>query len=194
MKRRRTIIVPIWLALSLLAVESPAQQIPRQAPEFTALTAASKPMQLNQFRGKPLVVEFFLTECPHCQETAQVLERLYKEYRARGLQVVAVAFNQDAQARLPGLVKKLNLSFPVGTAPQMSVFQHLQLSFTKRYSVPFLAFIDGGGVIRAQFTGDDAFFKDTEANMRSNIEVLLKRGTPSGMGTVPPAKLSQKKR
>lgn len=36
MKRRRTIIVPIWLALSLLAVESPAQQIPRQAPEFGA--------------------------------------------------------------------------------------------------------------------------------------------------------------
>ncbi|MCL4487763.1 MAG: TlpA family protein disulfide reductase [Chloroflexi bacterium] len=194
MKRRRTMNVLIWLAVSLLAAVSPAQQIPRQSPDFTALTAAGKPLQLNQFRGKPLVVEFLLTECPHCQETAQVLERLQKEYRARGLQVIAVAFNQDAQARLPGLVKKLNLSFPVGSASQLSVFQYLQMSFTRQYSVPFLAFIDGSGVIRAQFTGGDAFFKDTEGNMRSNIEALLKRGTPSGTGTAPPAKLPQKKR
>lgn len=152
-------------------------------------------MKLNQFRGKPLVVEFFLTECPHCQETAQVLEELYKEYRARGLQVVAVAFNQDAQARLPGLVKELNLTFPTGTASQLSVFsEYLQLSFARRYSVPFLAFVDGSGVIRAQFTGDDAFFKGAEANIRSNIEALLKRGAPSGAGTAPPAKLPQTKR
>ncbi len=39
--------------------------------------------------------------------------------------MIAVAFNQDAQARLPGLVKKLNLSFPVGSASQLSVFQYL---------------------------------------------------------------------
>ncbi len=194
MKRRQTINVLSWLALSLLAAVAPAQQIPRQSPEFTVLTAAGGPLQFNQFRGKALVVEFFLTECPHCQETAQVLERLQQEYRARGLQVIAVAFNQDAQARLPGFVKKLNLSFPVGTATQMSVFQYLQLSFARQYSVPFLVFMDGSGVIRAQFTGDDAFFKGTEANMRSNIEALLKRGAPSGTGTAPPAKSPQKKR
>jgi thiol-disulfide isomerase/thioredoxin len=194
MMRRRTISVLIWLAVSLFAAVSPAQQIPRQSPEFTVLTAAGRPLQFNQFRGKALVVEFFLTECPHCQETAQVLERLQQEYRARGLQVIAVAFNPDAQARLPALVKNLNLSFPVGTASQLSVVQYLQLSFARQYSVPFLAFIDGSGVIRAQFTGDDAFFKGTEANMRSNIEALLKRGTPFGTGTAPPAKLPQKKR
>lgn len=193
MKRRRIINVLIWLAGSLFVAVSSAQQIPRQSPDFTALTVAGKTLHLNQFRGKPLVVEFLLTECPHCQETAQVLERLQQEYRARGLQVVAVAFNQDAQARLPGFIKKLNLSFPVGSASQMSVFQYLQMSFTKQYSVPFLAFIDGSGVIRAQFTGGDAFFKDIEANMRSSIEALLKNATPSGTSAASPAKRPRKK-
>ena len=192
--RRRTIDVLIWLALSLLAAVAPAQQVPRKSPEFKALTAAGRPLQFDQFRGKALAVEFLMTECPHCQDTAQVLERLQQEYRARGLQVIGVAINPDAQAKLPGLVKKLNLSFPVGTASHLSVFQYLQLSVVRQYSVPFLAFIDGSGVIRAQFTGDDAFFKDTEANIRSNIEALLKRGTPSGTGTAPPAKLPLKKR
>jgi peroxiredoxin len=193
MKRRRTVNVLSCLAVSLLAAVSPAQQIPRQSPDLTALTAAGKPLQLNQFRGKPLVVEFLLTECPHCRETAQVLERLSKEYRARGLQVIGVAFNQDAPAKLPELAKNLNLSFPVGSASQMAVFKHLQLSFARQYSVPFLAFIDGSGVIRAQFTGGDAFFKNTEANMRSNIEALLKQGAPSGTGTVPRARLPRAK-
>ncbi|MCL4489274.1 MAG: TlpA family protein disulfide reductase [Chloroflexi bacterium] len=172
----------IWSAVCLGPALLHAQQIPRQSPALTVLTAAGKPLQFDQLRGKAVVVEFFLTECPHCQQTAQVLERLHQEYRPRGLQVVAVAFNQDAQARLPGFIKKMNLSFPVGFDTQMSVFKYLQLSFARRYLVPFLAFIDASGVIRAQFTGDDAFFLNTEGNVRANIEALLKRAAPSSPG------------
>ncbi len=194
MKRFRTIPSLSWLALSLFPALLLAQQVPRQSPDFTVVTTAGKPLRLSEFRGKALVVEFLLTECPHCQETAQVLEKLQREYRARGLQAIAVAFNPDGPARLPALVKKLNLSLPAGTASQLSVFQHLQLSFMKQYSVPFLAFVDGNGVIRAQFTGDDSFFKNTEANMRSNIEALLKRGSAPGPEAAPESKKLQKKR
>jgi len=151
-------------------------------------------LKLSEFRGKALAVEFLLTDCPHCQETAQVLEKLQRQYRARGLQAIAVAFNPDGPARLPELIKKLSLSFPAGTAPQLSAFQYLQLSFMKQYSVPFLAFVDGNGVIRAQFTGDDPFFKNTEASMRSNIEALLKRGSASGAVGPPESKKLQRKR
>ena len=179
MKQKRIITVLSWLALGFVPAALPAQQVPQQSQEFTALTTAGAPLRLSQFRGKALVVEFFLTECPHCQETARVLDKLQWEYRARGVQVIGVAFNPDAPARLPELVKKLNLSFPTGTASQLSIFQFLQLSFTRQYSVPFLAFIDSSGIIRAQFTGDDNLFKNSEPGIRSNIEALLRRGSTS---------------
>lgn len=194
MKRRRAMASLSWLALCLFPAVLSAQQVPRQSPEFTVVTTVGRVLKLGEFRGKALAVEFLLTDCPHCQETAKILEMLQREYRARGLQAIAVAFNPDGPARLPELVKKLSLSFPAGTASQLSVFQYLQLSFMKQYSVPFLAFVDGSGVIRAQFTGDDPFFKNTEASMRSNIEALLKRGSASAAVGPPESKKLQKKR
>jgi cytochrome c biogenesis protein CcmG/thiol:disulfide interchange protein DsbE len=194
MKPHRTMPFMIWFAMSLVPATLSAQQVPRQSAEFTVVTTVGKALRLSDFRGKALVVEFLLTECPHCQETAQVLEKLQRQYRARGLQAIAVAFNPDGPAKLPELIKKLSLSFPAGTASQLSAFQYLQLSFMKQYSVPFLAFVDGNGVIRAQFTGDDPFFKNTEANMRSNIEALLKRGSAPGPEAAPESKAVRKKR
>ena len=193
MKQQQIITALSWLSLSFFTATLPAQQVPRQSQEFTALTTGGAPLQLSQFRGKTLVVEFFLTECPHCQETASVLDKLQREYRARGVQVIGVAFNADAPARLPELVKRLNLSFPTGTASQLSIFQFLQLSVTRQYSVPFLAFIDSGGTIRAQFTGGDDLFKNAEAGIRSNIEALLRLSPASGAGAASAAKQHKKK-
>lgn len=179
MTRRCVCSALTCIMLSSFAASSFGQQLPRPAPEFTAMTSAGKPLQLSHFRGKALVVQFFLTECPHCQEAARVIERLQRKYRARGLQAIAVAFNQDARSKLPGFVRNTNLTFPVAFASQLAVFQYLQLSVTKQYSVPFLAFVDRSGVLRAQFTGGDDFFRDTDVNMQSNIESLLKYGVPS---------------
>lgn len=158
------------------------------------MTTVGAPLRLSEFRGKALVVEFLLTEGPHCQETARVLEKLQREHRARGLQAIAVAFNPDAPAKAPELIKKLGLSFPAGTASQLSVFQYLQLSFMKQYSVPLLAFVDRNGVLRAQFTGDAPFFTNTEASMRSNIDALLNRGSAGGTAAASESKSPQRKR
>ncbi|POO76435.1 hypothetical protein C1T30_43195, partial [Bacillus sp. MBGLi97] len=85
------------MAVASFASSSSAQQIPRSAPEFTARTASGQPLQLSQFRGKPFIVQFLLTDCPHCQDTVRVRERLQKESRSRGLHAIAVAFDRDAQ-------------------------------------------------------------------------------------------------
>jgi hypothetical protein len=41
--------------------------------------------------------------------------------------------------------------------------------------MPQLVFIDRKGIVRAQYPGDDKFFKEAEeTNMRNQIEALLK--------------------
>jgi hypothetical protein len=40
--------------------------------------------------------------------------------------------------------------------------------------VPHLVFIDRKGVIRAQYPGSDKFYENEEANIRKEIEALLK--------------------
>lgn len=45
-----------------------------------------------RFAGKPVLVAFMGTWCPNCNDEAPVLKELYATYRARGLEVVSLAF------------------------------------------------------------------------------------------------------
>jgi ribosomal protein L20A (L18A) len=57
--------------------------------------------------------------------------------------------------------------------------------------MPQLVFIDRKGIVRAQYPGDDNFFKEAEeTNMRNQIEALLKDAgaTKSASSKKPAAK------
>jgi thiol-disulfide isomerase/thioredoxin len=45
-----------------------------------------------RFAGKPILVAFMGTWCPNCNDEAPVLKELYATYRARGLEIVSLAF------------------------------------------------------------------------------------------------------
>jgi hypothetical protein len=54
-----------------------------------------------------------------------------------------------------------------------------------------MVFIDRKGVIRAQYPGSDKFYENEEANMRKEIEALLKE--PGGAPAKPAGKKATKK-
>jgi len=129
---------------------------------------------LSQHRGKVVLLMFFMTTCPHCQTTSQLIERLSREYGPRGFQPLAVAFNANADTLVPEFVRTYGLTFPVGYDQRDPVYAYLGRQATQRTFVPILTFIDRKGVIRNQYFGDDAFFQNQEANIRALVEQLLR--------------------
>lgn len=178
-------------ALATLAAFSLAgAQVPRPAPEFAVKLANGQQLLLSQYRGKVVALEFLLTTCPACQDASRLLNRLYKEYGPRGFQPIGVAFNDMAMMLVPDYIKDLGLNFPVGVGTRESVMDFLQHSPILRMLVPQLVFVDRKGVIRAQYSADDPFFRDKEKNMRTQIEALLAEpsaGAP-GRKNAPPVK------
>jgi len=79
---------------------------PRMAPQ----AAASKEMPvidlegykklLADHRGKPLLVTFWATWCEPCREEYPLVNQLAKEYAAKGLVVVGVDMDDDAEMSL----------------------------------------------------------------------------------------------
>jgi thiol-disulfide isomerase/thioredoxin len=75
-----------------------------------------------RFRGRVVVLTIGGTWCPNCRDEAPFLTELYKEFHARGLEVVGLFFENDAD---PSVVR-----------PRI-------LSFITRYEVPFPILVSG---------------------------------------------------
>lgn len=65
---------------------------------FTDLDGKSHSMQ--DYKGKPLLVIFWATDCPACVQELPELKAIYKEYVPKGLEVVSVALAHDKPEHL----------------------------------------------------------------------------------------------
>jgi cytochrome c biogenesis protein CcmG/thiol:disulfide interchange protein DsbE len=83
------------LALALGAASAPALDRGAPAPQFE-LAGKDGAVQLAQFRGKLVYVDFWASWCGPCRQSFPWMNEMQARYGARGLQVVGV--NLDAKA------------------------------------------------------------------------------------------------
>lgn len=168
---RTVVFATLLLACSGAA---PCAQVPRPAPEFVIHTVPGGQSPLSAYKGKPLVLAFLSTTCPHCQRFVPTLNQAYREYGPKGLQVTAAAFNPMANMYLPDFVKQFRPEFPMGWSMREAVEKFLEHSPMFQLYVPIVVAIDRSGVIREQHTGDSAFFENEAVNLKGMVERLLK--------------------
>ncbi len=164
------------IAFFLLAVASLclSQQPPRQAPEFAIHRPGAPDLKLSAYRGKSVILAFLNTGCSHCQHFAQQLAVYQKEYGPKGVQVLAVVFDKDAQGQLATFRDKYVQGFPLGYSDEATVMKWLDQPLEQGYFVPIVAFVDRRGMIEGQHMGDDNLFQDPDANIRHAIDRMLK--------------------
>ncbi|MBI4597528.1 MAG: TlpA family protein disulfide reductase [Candidatus Omnitrophica bacterium] len=66
---------------------------PVAAPDFNLQQLDGGTVTLSQFRGQIVIIEFWATWCQPCRFTLPSLEKIYQQYRSRG--VVVLLANQD---------------------------------------------------------------------------------------------------
>jgi peroxiredoxin len=179
----RKLLVFVAVAGSLFAATAPtpakAPVVPRKAAEFVFNNVDGQQKLLSMYKGKTIVLALMFTTCPHCQKVAQVLSVVQKEYAAKGVQVLGAVFDKDAASRAQQFKSSLSLNFPLGYSEQPQVLEFLQLPPNDPYFVPILVFIDRRGMVRSQYVGDDTFLSHQEANIRAEIDKMLKAGAPA---------------
>lgn len=149
---------------SLLAPAQKPLSIGTKAPDFTLATVDGKKYTLSQFRGHPVLLEFFAVWCPHCQNMAPVIEGVSGQYKSQGLQVFSVLASPYGRNYDSSGGSDLSLA----TASDMRWFQSnyavqhpllVDPKFTATntygaYSYPTLYVIDGKGIIRYTSYGE----------------------------------------
>jgi peroxiredoxin len=70
-----------------------------------------------QFRGKVVIVSIAGSWCPNCHDEAPFFTELYKKYHAKGLEIVALSFEEEAQlkdpVRLRAFIKRYGIDYTV---------------------------------------------------------------------------------
>jgi thiol-disulfide isomerase/thioredoxin len=165
-------IFALLLGVSLLA---PGGEVLRKAPELSFALPGKGPQLLSQYRGKVVALEFIYTTCPHCQAASKVMTKYQQEYGARGLQVLDIAVNPNADLLVENFSKEYQVGFPVGwmSPDQMAAFMGFG---SARFVVPQLVMIDRKGMIHYQTPAQEDENWDKlmkEDAIRQHIEELL---------------------
>jgi peroxiredoxin len=166
--------------------------LPRKAPEITIVEPSGNKIPLSSYKGKVVVLALVSTICPHCQKECEMLTQLYSEMKPKGVQMAAIAFNDNAAVLVPGFIRDHGVMFPVGSAKQETVLDFLGFSVMDRYNVPQVAVIDKKGMIRAQ-SGPmgDTNLQDM-AFLRNLINNLASEGAATSGKAAPTAKTAAK--
>lgn len=91
------------------------------AKDFQVATPDKGQLRLSDFKGKVVFLNFWATWCKPCEEEMPAMERLYQQYRDRGLVVLAISADAEGAPVVAPFVKRHKLTFPIGLDPKMNV-------------------------------------------------------------------------
>jgi peroxiredoxin len=83
----------------------------RQHLDFTLTDLDGKSWTLRQLAGKIVVVNFWATWCPPCRKEMPDLDAIYKDFRSKGLVILAIG--DEDRAKVVSFLAEHKVSYPV---------------------------------------------------------------------------------
>ncbi len=169
-----------WKAITRIAVVGAAACLAGTADQrpvrpFEAVSFDGRPVSLDLLKGKPAVIMFFSTDCPHCQQTAQVVDPIYQQLRGRGFEMVGLSLNPTDNAGLRSFASRFGATFPLALSSRAEFSRIAGVSVMTRIYYPYLLFVDGDGAIREEHQGSErAWFDNLESNFRAAVANLTR--------------------
>jgi thiol-disulfide isomerase/thioredoxin len=119
----------------------PRPPIPAVVPAITLPGLDGKPRSLEQFRGKPILINFWATWCEPCRREIPLLLRLRRERAASGLEVVGIAIDSPDAVRQYAATHGMDYPVMVGEDGGLAAVT----AFGMDTVLPFSVFADQSG-------------------------------------------------
>jgi thiol-disulfide isomerase/thioredoxin len=127
-----------------------ARKVPERIPDLALPDPQGVIHRLSQWKGRPLVVNFWATWCEPCRREIPLLKTLRHERARDGLQIVGIAI--DLRDSVRKYVAERGMDYPVLVAQQGGL--EAAGAFGMDTVLPFSVFADGSGRVIALKVGE----------------------------------------
>ena len=160
-----TTILGFILTTVLLVAGCSSQAPPgtELAPDFQLPNLEGQSISLSDFRGEPVLVNFWASWCGPCIYEMPFIQEVYEEWSGQGLVVLAIN-KGESLSTAKDFMQSGNFSFPV----LLDINQYVALEYNVR-SIPTTFFIDKDGIIQAIKVGPFLSKADIENSLSKII-------------------------
>jgi len=141
----KTVILGLILSTVLLVAGCSSQDNAGGglAPDFQLPDLEGQSISLSDFRGEPVMVNFWASWCGPCRIEMPFIQEVYEEWSGQGLVVLAIN-KGESLSTVNDFMQSGNYSFPV----LLDISQDVALEYSV-WGIPRTFFIDEDGIIKA---------------------------------------------
>ncbi|WP_425456436.1 redoxin domain-containing protein [Cohnella pontilimi] len=81
-------------------------------PEFRLLGLDGTAHDLSEYKGKPLILNFWGTWCPPCRAEMPALQSVYDRWKDKGVQLVGINLSEE-KLTVQNFAREVGASFPI---------------------------------------------------------------------------------
>lgn len=158
-------LLPAFAVAALLLVSSCGPTVGitvgSKAPEIRVESFSEKGKLVGLPKDKVVLIDFWATWCGPCRETAPLVSQLYRSYKDKGLEVMAIS--NEARGTVAEFEKEHAHDFPVYLDTDLSAWNSYGIE-----GIPMAYIIAKNGVI--VYAGHPSNIEKMEAIIKKEIE------------------------
>jgi len=132
-----------------------AEQVPigivegKRAPDFELTDLNGDKVRLSEYKGMPVLLNFWASWCPPCKKEMPHMESIYKKYKDEfAILAVNVTTSEKKKEDVNKFIEEYKLTFPIPMDEKGEVFHQYEVM-----GYPTSFFIDSDGIIRRVVLG-----------------------------------------
>lgn len=141
----------------------------KPAPAFTLTGTDGRKVSLKDFKGRPVMLNFWATWCGPCKLEMPWIQDFYTRYKPQGLVVLGLSQDEGiAPSEVANAAKKIGVSYPILMPDEKVAKAYGGVDY-----LPETFYVDKAGAVVAVTAG-----APTKDQMEANIKQAIGAGAP----------------